>query len=657
MGFCLANYTLKINASNVVVRFLRVRVGDQGSPEGADGRDAMFCRYTDRVIIDHCTFSWSIDETASAYFNTRFTMQWCLIAESLRLSLHAKDAHGYGGIWGGQGATFHHNLLAHHTSRNPRWNGSRNMPATHDGIAFTLEQAEMRNNVIYNWGFNSCYAAEPRDDGVPSRYNMVGNYFKSGPATSGSVSDRIVQPTAVGGIYSEFFLEGNVTTASSATTADNWLGVDGPSSSAKTVMRLNTAMPAAPLTEQTAEDAYLEVLARAGACYPVRDAVDARIVQEVETGTATYGANGIIDSQEQVGGWPVLQSTPAPADTDKDGMPDAWEIARNLNPNNANDRNVDPDGDGYTALEDYLNGLVNHLYPQPAVTIVATASGGALFSWDNQLNDRVAEVASDLSSWSELPGAPSGSHGSHELEAPADGPQFLRLSQANQAPFAQLSAPAIHTVYAAGALVNIVGEASDLDGTVASVEFFVDDASIGAVTAAPFAIDWLSTGDGLHTLHLVATDDRGAETASAHRPIWVLGGWDGSGQRYHAELGTVTDNLDLFERSNEGFHGSGYINFPSVAGLTFENVDGGSGGSAELTIRFALGVASPRSGVIVINGGTPQSVTFPATGAWTIWQTLVLNINLAPGATNTIQLIAIGSDLANLDEIIVVPTP
>jgi hypothetical protein len=426
-GICLANYSLVLRGKNIIIRFIRVRVGDQGRTDGADGRDAIFCRYTDQIIIDHCSFSWSIDETASAYFNTNFTMQWCIASESLRLSLHSKDNHGYGGIWGGQGATFHHNLFAHHTSRNPRLNGSRDMPATKAEIDFTREIVDLRNNVIYNWSSNSCYGGEPRSDGLPSLYNFVGNYYKRGPATPSSANDRIVAPTAVNGVYSHFYLSGNVTTASDATSADNWRGVDGPSSTEKATMRLDVAHASQPLTEQSAARAYEDVLQFVGACFPARDSVDERVLREVATGTASYGNNGIIDSQSEVGGWPTLNSRPAPADSDKDGMPNAWETARGLNPNNAADGRADPDGDGYTNLEDYLNGLVNHLYPQRSLSVAADASG-VFLEWENFLNSEQLQQSGNTTDWQVVPGVGTGSSGRFQVtEEAAQTPQFYRV--------------------------------------------------------------------------------------------------------------------------------------------------------------------------------------------------------------------------------------
>ena len=381
-GICLAYRPLDIsNSSNVILRFLRVRLGDVAGVE----TDAFSCRYATDVIIDHCSFSWSVDETSSSYDNTRLTQQWCFITESMRDSVHSKGPHGYGGIWGGKGATYHHNLLAHHDSRNPRFNGAR----TH-GTGDEL--VDMRNNVIYNWRGNSTYGGEPTDAGLPARHNMVANTYKRGPATgTTSKSWRILEPTqntaaTTGSGYSLFHITGNWTTGSSTVTANNWNGgVQVIASSLHPVIRADTAFATPAVLTQTAQTSYSLVLDYAGCRRPVRDSIDTRIAGEVAGGTATYngskgGTPGIIDSQADVGGWPALATAPAPPDADADGMPDAWETARGLNPNLASDRNLVPySEDGYTWLEIYLNELAAPAFPYPQILaqpVAATVEAG-----------------------------------------------------------------------------------------------------------------------------------------------------------------------------------------------------------------------------------------------------------------------------------------
>jgi Immunoglobulin domain len=367
-GICLANYPIDpSNSSNVVIRFIRSRLGDAADIEN----DAFSCRYATDVIVDHCSFSWSIDETASAYDNTRFTLQWCFATESLRDSVHSKGAHGYGGIWGGLGATFHHNLLAHHDSRNPRFCGARYHGT--DG-----EYCDVRNNVIYNWRGNSTYGGEPTDTGIPSHQNLINNYYKFGPATNSGVRSRLLAPTAnpasTAVPYGLFYVAGNYTSGSATITADNWAGgVQGPTAAQLIDLRSTTAFSVAPVVTQTALAAYPLVLAYGGCFKPTRDSIDARIVSEVTNGTVTYygsknGYAGIIDSQTDVGGWPTLATAPAPTDTDQDGMPDAWETAHGLNPSLASDRNLVDSATGYTQLELYLNALAAPAFPTPVIT-------------------------------------------------------------------------------------------------------------------------------------------------------------------------------------------------------------------------------------------------------------------------------------------------
>jgi hypothetical protein len=339
-GICIKNYQVTFDTHDLIIRYLRFRPGDEKGKE-QDG----FGGQGDHIIVDHCTASWGIDETFSINKASNLTVQWCLVSESLTQSLHKKGAHGYGGLWGGPGGSWHHNILAHHTSRNPRASGN-----AESGLM------DYRNNVIYNWGFNSAYGGElwPR--------NWINNYYKSGPATSPKVRRRIfLQKDPRGKMYAA----GNFVWGYPAISADNWQGgmdfaPDGEATEA--TLRVNQPFVVAPVNTQPAETAYELVLAQAG-CSLFRDSVDRRVIEEIRTGTAKFGetygggGKGIIDSQTAVGGWPELRSQPAPTDTDHDGMPDDWERKHGLDLNNSADAASDANGDGYTNLEEYLNSL------------------------------------------------------------------------------------------------------------------------------------------------------------------------------------------------------------------------------------------------------------------------------------------------------------
>ncbi len=364
-GICLKNHPLSIDTNQVIIRYIRVRPGDVAGK----GHDAIGGRYIKNVILDHVSASWSIDECMSIYRVDSLTVQWCIISESLFQSKHDKGHHGFGGIWGGNYTSYHHNLLAHHSSRNPRW-GS--------GVGYT----DYRNNVIYNWGYNSCYGGELYENSYPDRFtfftvNMVGNYYKPGPATEpGEVSYRIANPAFREDkvVHGSWYVAGNYMAGNEKVTTDNWDGGIQTKNNdlALPKLKLQEPWPAMPITEQSAEEAYKLVLNGAGCSFPNRDALDIRIADEVRGGYATYEGKGyeqkrkvadttqicgIIDSQSDVGGWPELSSLPAPVDSDHDGMPDAWEDENNLDKKDPEDRNtLAPDG--YTMLEKYINSLL-----------------------------------------------------------------------------------------------------------------------------------------------------------------------------------------------------------------------------------------------------------------------------------------------------------
>lgn len=354
-GICIAGYPVIVEADNVIIRFIRFRMGDINKVEG----DALTCVKRKNIMIDHCSMSWGTDECASCYGNENFTMQYCLIAQSLTNSVHVKGSHGYGGIWGGKNATFHHNLLAHHDSRNPRFD--------HDYVSTVRGPVDFVNNVIYNWGGNSAYGGESVASADERRtINMINNYYKYGPDSKHK--DRILNPTvecsncnaadpsAV--VPGHFYISGNYVYGSDKVTADNWDGgIQGVSETMYELLKASTPFGMTfEIQKESAEEAYETVLKYAGASL-VRDQIDNMVVEDVKNGTGT-----LIDSQDEVGGWPEYASVEPLADSDMDGIPDEWEDKMGLNKlsyADAKEKTLEPP---YTNLEVYLNSLVENLY-------------------------------------------------------------------------------------------------------------------------------------------------------------------------------------------------------------------------------------------------------------------------------------------------------
>lgn len=403
-GITLRYYTLNIAGDNIIIRFLRCRRGQEKDVN--DGADACWGRNKKNIILDHCSFSWSIDEVASFYDNNNFTMQWCTIGESLVDAGHGKGAHGYGGIWGGKLASFHHNMILHVANRSPRFNGARyNWTGyTSNSLysqyqwenAVQAENVDFRNCVIYN--ANGCY-------GGPGggQINMVGNYYKSGP---GATIDRLTT-VSIGNsgnasgheIYwdmtSRYYLENNMIDGYEAGWSKMRYDNDVPQQNSTYYtndpnhyygsdltytkvngtdclpIKLDNAAPIGEITTHNAATAYEKVLSYGGASL-YRDEVDERYMNEARNKTATYtgsvtGKKGLIDVVADCNGYTEENfptgSRDAAFDTDKDGIPDDWELANGLNPNSAADgktKTLDSKG-YYTNLEVYANSLVEDI--------------------------------------------------------------------------------------------------------------------------------------------------------------------------------------------------------------------------------------------------------------------------------------------------------
>ncbi len=357
-GICIAHDSVNINTRNVILRHLRVR---RGRPEGGQGSDNIGGNPERQVIVDHCSTSWGMDENLSLYrymkqtsegrtvkMPTRnVTVQYCISSEALNARNHA-----FGGTWGGEDSTFHHNLFACNTGRNP----SIGMGGEFD----------YRNNVIYNWRHRTMDGGDET-----SMINAINNYYKPGPATNSnmrSIIARIEQRNQYspgrrwepGNWYpttekrpGKWYVAGNIVEGFPEVTANNWKGMRGP----EELARVNTAFEGWPVNQETASEAFESVLAKAGATLPRRDAVDRRVIETVRTGKVVT-EKGIVSDPKEVGGYPAYNFSPegVPRDSDHDGMPDAWEKANGLNPEDATDSATDPDKDGYTNVEEYLNG-------------------------------------------------------------------------------------------------------------------------------------------------------------------------------------------------------------------------------------------------------------------------------------------------------------
>ncbi|RAV00537.1 S-layer homology domain-containing protein [Paenibacillus sp. YN15] len=463
-GITVSDYTTNINADNIAIRYVRFRLTDRYASED----DSLGSRYHKNIIIDHCSFSWAVDEVVSLYDNVNTTVQWSISSESMLMTTHQKGRHGYGGIWGGKNSTYHHNLIANSTSRNPRFPTDKR----------EFDSVDMANNVIYNWGMASTYGGGEGD------YNMRDNYYKYGPSTYYSVRSQLFSEAGTTNYDTNMYIGGNYMDGSSSVTQDNWKGVlkiIDPTVKHDTPFEIRGEYDNGVAPENygiyqsvPALTAYDQVLADVGATLPRRDAIDARIVNEVKTRTGYH-----INSPKEVG-WLYEDYTAVHSDvvdTDKDGIPDSWETEHGLDPRNASDRNktnlaaadsfasigIVP---GYTNLEVYLAWLVEDLKQGSKHVDNPRAALQLTDSLNNTLgNNTIAETGSSLT-----------------LTATAE----------------------------AG-----VGK------TISKVEFLIDSQLVGTAASAPYTWQWSSIPEGTHYLVAKATDSAGLATHSGNLAVHV----------------------------------------------------------------------------------------------------------------------------------------
>jgi pectate lyase len=346
-GISIHGAHLNISTHDVIVRNLRFRIGDAAGGPTPDNRDG-FCVASNstkpyNVIVDHCSVCWAIDENLSTWYEcSDITFQWCISSEALDNSLHSKGPHSKGLLVGDDAynISVHHNLFAHNDRRNPLLKAN------------TI--VDVVNNVVYNWGSAAMHHSNYEGTDLAIKANFISNYFKPGADSRNyeiSTSSSSMPPG------SEIFIKGNIGPHRPNDTLDEWDISNNTGSFVK-----STPHDFAPVTTWSALETYAKVLLYAGAVIPNRDSVDRRVVKSVIDSTGS-----LIDSQDEVGGWPVLNGSTPPQDTDNDGMPNAWETAQGLNPDDSTDVNgTDLSNEGYTNIEVYINSLMDSAMP-PAV--------------------------------------------------------------------------------------------------------------------------------------------------------------------------------------------------------------------------------------------------------------------------------------------------
>ncbi len=657
---------------DVIFRYLRLLVGkESGETQNASGMAG-----ADHTIMDHCSLGWGIDEGLSTRGGKNLTFQRNSLSEALNVAGHqnypAGTAHGYAASIGGDIGSFHHNLLAHNEGRN--WSLAGGL----DGAGYYAGKLDIFNNVVYNW-------AGRTTDGGAMQVNFVNNYYKRGPA-NGITTILNPQYGSFPG-KQQYYMAGNTlqngsTLVTNQTTLLN-VGTESGGTLPQNSSPAYTATVSSPFfssqaTIHTARNAYKDVLSDVGCNLPQIDNRDTRIIGETIAGNYTYtgsvsGKRGLPDTTADVGGWESYPTTSRASgfDSDNDGIPNWWETIKGLSTSspsgNFTEANADPDNNGYTNLEEYLNWmaapnfevtsgtsididlhalargylatsptftfsnvtggtvtLVSSRYARFTPSTTANALGGFTFTvTDNQSDSMSRAVGLRIigSGTQTLPSAPQ------DLVAQAYSQQIVL----GWSPVSGATSYKVKRATTSGGAYTVV---ATVTGTTYSNTGLTNGTTYYYVVSAANA-----NGDGPDSAQVSATP-----VASSTIPAVTI----------QAESGTISGGT--FDSNNAGFNGTGFANLNASSGsLQLSGINGGtSGGSATLTIRFALGATASRTGNLVINGAS-QSITFPVTGAWTTWTTLTRSITLTAGSTNTIRFETTGQDLANIDQISIAP--
>lgn len=629
-GICLKGRIYISGVSNVIIRYIRLRV-DEGAANSSG--DAIDIASGNHIIIDHVSASYGRDETISCQpGSNNVTVQWCILSEALTFENHSYGALIRGRY--GEQKSYHHNLFIHNKGRNPRPGNYLSAAEDPDGLYF-----DFRNNVIYNW--SGTHPGNNYDTDAISRYNFINNVYIRGPGSSGT---RIFGEYS---LVSHGYFSGNAHGTSYWTVnvpSDPWSLV---TFSGFTTAQINAyksrtggaPIPMEPVTTTSALVALDEVLALAGASR-VRDVIDTRLVSEVISGTGSYVEN----TGDLADPWPTLNSTAAPLDSDNDGMPDAWEIANGLNPNNAADRNYYTLHLDYTNLEVYLNSLVDADLAAPAAPTELAAEAGEssiTLNWNSNTEP-------DLAGYFVYRSLTSGSGYVKLNTLPLVYPIYADADVATGIPY-------YYRVTAIDTSANESGFSGEVSAMRRMPGDITGDNRVDAEDFIDFLDFWLH--ESCETAEYIDIND---DCIINLEDFVVLARhWLEALQLWETETLRIQENEPGFitltgtiDSNNAGFTGVGFANADNYAGSYIEwAVNAPVAGTYTLQWRYANGTGTNRTAEITVNGTAQATgVAFLSSGSWTTWVlSPVVNVTLDKG-NNRIRLVGEISDgPANID--------